>query len=752
MIGKKAWPRHSNDSRKPKSPHGSFPNYRPVTSGIRASREFIQGDRGAHQLVKRMSNEQLASVVVDERAPKEPVPNEPAVPKEPVAQSKTRGKSKKRDASSDAIAAIDEKLTRMRTAMLEFIEELDEVKRRINEGEETLRHEFTNVVNRTTAPLFDRDDFLETSIEALKLEVVELKEGNSSKTEVEALKMEVQELKTELILCKASIANGALPIHAAHKLDVPKPKEFKGNRSAKEVDNFLWSMGQYFDAIGIQEDLAKVRTASMFLVDNAMLWWRNRCEETKRGTDPITTWDGFVEEFRDYFFPGYAQQEARSKLHRLEQRGTVREYVNEFTELKLQIPNLGEEEALGAFMDGLKPWALLELKRRDVKSLSRALVVAESLADFTKEAPKTRGSGWRSDRHNEEEDQATRGRKDSDISPNRGRRDHGGREKTWGEGASKSSDPKWKQPQGDYKSKFDTPPPSPCFICNGPHWTQKCPKKSRINAILAVEEDEDPKQEKEKREVRLGTVKVFNSINSVKDKTPPKKPTHSHLSFVEVKVNGVSLLALVDTGASSLFLSNEAAKHLGLHVEPTRNRFKMPNSDEIPGVGVAKNVKLQVGTWEGKLPFEVIPLDDYDLILGLEFFDAARAMIDLRSNVIIITDSECPSIIPMITGVTETKVLSTIRRINKEPRVDKSVPKLHTQPKPKVDHPLQHNMPIHVLFPEVINSPTNMEKAKSKEPNARQTEKPKVKKSRKSRKRSKKTNNPKPRAPRTSLE
>ena len=36
MIGKKAWPGHSNDSRKPKPPHGSFPNYRPVTSGIRA--------------------------------------------------------------------------------------------------------------------------------------------------------------------------------------------------------------------------------------------------------------------------------------------------------------------------------------------------------------------------------------------------------------------------------------------------------------------------------------------------------------------------------------------------------------------------------------------------------------------------------------------------------------------------------------------------------------------------------------------
>ncbi|KAI6694778.1 hypothetical protein NL676_022488 [Syzygium grande] len=82
----------------------------------------------------------------------------------------------------------------------------------------------------------------------------------------------------------------------------------------------------------------------------------------KRGADLINTWDDFVNEFRDYFFTEFAceefaQQEACSKLHRLRQKGTVREYVKEFTELELQIPNLGEEEALGVFMDGLKPWA-----------------------------------------------------------------------------------------------------------------------------------------------------------------------------------------------------------------------------------------------------------------------------------------------------------------------------------------------------------------------------------------------------------
>lgn len=123
---------------------GSIPNYQLMISGIKASRESVQGDQGAHQLVNRMSNqEQLTSIVVDDRASQRQ-----------VAQEKTYGKSKRRDSSLDAMTTVDEKLTRMRNMMLEFIEKLNKVKGRINEVEGTLCHEFTNFVNCTTAPLY----------------------------------------------------------------------------------------------------------------------------------------------------------------------------------------------------------------------------------------------------------------------------------------------------------------------------------------------------------------------------------------------------------------------------------------------------------------------------------------------------------------------------------------------------------------------------------------------------------------------
>ncbi|MFQ6642256.1 hypothetical protein Gotur_017581 [Gossypium turneri] len=39
--------------------------------------------------------------------------------------------------------------------------------------------------------------------------------------------------------------------------------------------------------------------------------------------------------FATQFYPEYSEDEARAKLRRLTQRGTVREYVREFSELML---------------------------------------------------------------------------------------------------------------------------------------------------------------------------------------------------------------------------------------------------------------------------------------------------------------------------------------------------------------------------------------------------------------------------------
>ncbi|MBA0765074.1 hypothetical protein Gotri_014335 [Gossypium trilobum] len=103
---------------------------------------------------------------------------------------------------------------------------------------------------------------------------------------VTALKEEINELKRELKIFKAVVGNGMLASKPKQEaMDVPKPKAFKGARSASEVEHFLWEMEQYFRAMSIENDATK--------------------------------------------------DETRAKLWRLTQRGTVREHVREFNKLKL---------------------------------------------------------------------------------------------------------------------------------------------------------------------------------------------------------------------------------------------------------------------------------------------------------------------------------------------------------------------------------------------------------------------------------
>ncbi|XP_040964578.1 uncharacterized protein [Gossypium hirsutum] len=197
---------------------------------------------------------------------------------------------------------------------------------------------------------------------------------------VMALKEEIAELKGELIIYKAALGNrGLAAVANKPNIDVPKPKEFKGSRSTRDVDNFLWGIEQYFRAKGITKDVTKVTTVAMYLFDVVLLRWCHRSTDVRCGGTEIRTWEEFRCEFKAQFYLEYAEDEVRAKLRRLTQQGTLREYVQEFHELMLQISNMGEKEAFFSFMDGLKPWAKQELQRRGVQELTNSLQLKELL-------------------------------------------------------------------------------------------------------------------------------------------------------------------------------------------------------------------------------------------------------------------------------------------------------------------------------------------------------------------------------------
>ncbi|KAK5843420.1 hypothetical protein PVK06_005877 [Gossypium arboreum] len=89
---------------------------------------------------------------------------------------------------------------------------------------------------------------------------------------------------------------------------VPELKEFVETKSACDMDNFLWRMENYFHAKGIMDDAAKVNTASLFLTDIVLLWWRGRTTNKRQGE--IETWQEFQCELKGHFYPEFPEEEA----------------------------------------------------------------------------------------------------------------------------------------------------------------------------------------------------------------------------------------------------------------------------------------------------------------------------------------------------------------------------------------------------------------------------------------------------------
>ncbi|VFQ95758.1 unnamed protein product [Cuscuta campestris] len=89
---------------------------------------------------------------------------------------------------------------------------------------------------------------------------------------MEACQAENNSLKTELLILKQAVSATARTNMdvAPSKIKVPEPKHFDGARNAKELENFLWDMEEYFKAAKIPEG-EKVSIAPMYLTGDAKL-------------------------------------------------------------------------------------------------------------------------------------------------------------------------------------------------------------------------------------------------------------------------------------------------------------------------------------------------------------------------------------------------------------------------------------------------------------------------------------------------
>lgn len=67
--------------------------------------------------------------------------------------------------------------------------------------------------------------------------------------------------------------------------------------------------------------------------------------------------------------------------------------------------------------------------------------------------------------------------------------------------------------------------------------------------------------------------------------------------YVDIKVNGEPIRAMVDTGATHNYLASTEVERLGLTLEKGYGRVKAINSAAQPVSGIAKSVLIKVGPY-----------------------------------------------------------------------------------------------------------------------------------------------------------
>ena len=92
-----------------------------------------------------------------------------------------------------------------------------------------------------------------------------------------------------MAIYKAAVSARVMATQEASRVEVLKPQGFSGKRDTKELDNFLWHMEQYFEAIALTNEAAKVRIATLYLIDTATLWWRRRFADMEKDICTIET-------------------------------------------------------------------------------------------------------------------------------------------------------------------------------------------------------------------------------------------------------------------------------------------------------------------------------------------------------------------------------------------------------------------------------------------------------------------------------
>nr|XP_033513994.1 uncharacterized protein LOC117278617 isoform X1 [Nicotiana tomentosiformis]XP_033513998.1 uncharacterized protein LOC117278617 isoform X2 [Nicotiana tomentosiformis] len=165
------------------------------------------------------------------------------------------------------------------------------------------------------------------------------------------------------------------------------------------------------------------------------------------------------------------------------------------------------------------------------------------------------------------------------------------------------------------------------------------------------------------KQVTHGKHDIVKLVHALGDDVIGKERQSGELGslFVDAQLNGQSVRFMVDTDATHNFVSEAKAKSLRLVFGPSSSVLKTVNAKPTNVKGIARNVQLNLGAWQGNVSFFFASLDVFDLVLWLDYWDAVKAFICPFLNQIYIYDPRGPCVVPAVRVTQVVSLLSAIQ-------------------------------------------------------------------------------------------
>ncbi|KAK8923672.1 hypothetical protein KSP39_PZI019345 [Platanthera zijinensis] len=395
------------------------------------------------------------------------------------------------------------------------------------------------------------------------------------------------------------------------------PPTFKGIGTPTDAEDW-WARIQELLTAAEAPDEKKAEFAAFMLEGDAKLWWVSHSVRQFSGRTPS------IEEFGNAFLKKYIPASTRLALQRqflyLVQRDkTMDEYVQEFTRLGRYAGTTmaDDEERDNLFYHGLREnlrQPLISMKRAGFNELVEAARILESDMERSQ-----RRKGFTPKQGEEKKSAQSHGKAEGSRWKKKPPPFKSGEKSNWTSGGSRSKGPQT------------------CYSCGKPgHIARFCTQGGA---------EQEPRQE---QTVRSGpsAAEKGKMAESSASRFQPVQPRSYNLGQQEairqpdvvtgfVVVSGYPARVLFDTGASHSFLAESFIRRIGVESFSTDSELKvrMPNGSSMTTRARGRICWSLEGV-DFVLIAAILPLSEFDVILGMDWLAEQRASIDCLSKVV----------------------------------------------------------------------------------------------------------------------